>query len=211
MCTVRCSAVSHDSPWNGVVLRRPISKRTVRQKRYDANSSWPQSRQLPREAAVDVHGVQQLHFRVLRNVRTLSERRRGWAAVDLPPNLDADSAPREALGSAAIGAPSVCRFESSSAFAGQSAAADPRRTERMGASVGASEGGEERRRNARNAKLLQAPSQPAGHTRKRHGDWRGAAGTCSCAALPQPKARKTLPRLGEAEPRRASPSLGSPA
>ena len=65
---------------------------------------------------------QQLHFRVLRNVRTLSERRRGWAAVDLPPNLDADSAPREALGSAAIGAPSVCRFESSSAFAGQSAA-----------------------------------------------------------------------------------------
>ena len=93
------------------------------------------TRQLPREAAVDVLGVQQLDFRVLRNVRTLSV---SVVAGRRCTYLDAGSAPREAHGSA--GPRAALRLL-------VRAQLWTSRTEQMGAGAGASEGGEKKRRN----------------------------------------------------------------
>ena len=114
--------------------------------------------------------------------------------------------PRRWLG--ATGGTRVCRFESSSASACQSAAVD--QSDRADGRGRWSERG--RREEAQ--KHAKLPISKLGTPAR---DCRSAAGTCSCAARgsrPQPKthAKRSQPERdpANAEPRRASPSLGAP-
>ena len=115
--------------------------------------------------------------------------------------------PRRWLG--ATGGTRVCRSESSSASAGQSAAVDPSRTERMGAGAGASEGGEKKRGNTPSSQ-----SASWAHPQETGAAQQGPARALRGGSRPQPKthAKRSQPEHdpANAEPRRASPSLGAP-